>query len=100
MNHHRAALDAAKEFLEFVRSSDKPTLRGLAMRLDTLVTLMWPLRTWVYDPAEIPKRDTVKGLHGWVGIISERFPDLSKETFFEPRNGSSVIDLGEICLDL
>lgn len=99
MNHHRAALDAAKEFLEYVRSSEKPTLRGLAMRLDTLATLMWPLRDEVYDPDEIPDRDAVSGLHDWCKIIHARFPDLGREVIFETSRLIDI-DLAELCMDL
>jgi len=99
MDHHRAALDAAKEFLEFVRSSEKPTLRGLAMRLDNLATLMWPLNTWIFEEG-IPERDWHTDVRDWSAIAETRFPDLERETIQQPRNISSVVDIAEICVDI
>jgi len=106
VNHHRAALDAAKEFLEFVRSSEKPTLRGLAMRLDTLATLMWPLDDEVADTPDRP-HDSYKA---WREVIRPRFPMLGLYACFRfdtedptPREsevGDAVDDLADICLDL
>jgi hypothetical protein len=105
MNHHRAALDAAKEFLEFVRSSEKPTLRGLAMRLDTLATLMWPLED---DPFDTPTRPH-ESYTAWYKAIGPRFPMLGSYACPPPKTedptpretsvGDAVDDLADICLD-
>jgi hypothetical protein len=107
MNHHRAALDAAKEFLEFVRSSEKPTLRGLAMRLDTLATLMWPLEERAYGAT--PKRAT-SSYNAWREVIAPRFPmlgfysivlfDIADPIACESGMGDAVDDLADICLGL
>ena len=111
MEHHRAALDATKDFLAFVRDAENPKLRDLALRLDNLAAKMWPLEDRAFG--EMPEslyRETRDAGPRWYALIGPRFPKLGLYTSAcfntedpTPRETDvcdAVDDVADICRDL